>query len=146
VRPGTFDLRLYRGDSYAWRFVVWGNEERTAPADLTGAIPHAQIRNTSGGTPVVTLPTTIELPNTIKVDFHASQWVTWTLGRRAYWDLQVTYSTGRVVTVVRGSVYVDVDVTDSALLVDSSAPDGSPIVVEYPFDTPGARATERRVS
>ena len=35
MRPGTYDLDLYRGDSYAWEFHLWDDEAKTAATDLT---------------------------------------------------------------------------------------------------------------
>lgn len=110
--PGTYSLSLYRGDSYAWQFVLWTDAEKTQPADLTGVTAKAEIRDRSGGSSIMELLCTVELPNTVRVELTADTWLGWLLAK-AVWDLQLTYPGGEVITVVSGSVTVTADVTDS---------------------------------
>ena len=51
LQPGTFNMELYRGDSYDWSFRLWTDDEKTQAADLTGAIARAQIRNSTVPSP-----------------------------------------------------------------------------------------------
>lgn len=110
--PGTYNLTLYRGDSYAYQFVVWNDPEKTDPADLTGVIPKAEIRDKSGGTAIMELVCTVEAPNIVHVALTADLWLPWSQ-TKGVWDLQLTYATGEVITIVAGTVSVTADVTDS---------------------------------
>lgn len=110
--PGKYSLSLYRGDSYAWRFLLWTDAEKTQPADLTGVTAKAEIRDRSGGTSIMELDCTVELPNIVRVELTADMWLPWTLVR-GVWDLQLTYLTGEVITILGGDVTVTADVTDS---------------------------------
>ena len=38
-------LRLYRGDSYRWRFMLWADPDRSVAVDLTGVVVGAEIRS-----------------------------------------------------------------------------------------------------
>jgi hypothetical protein len=111
--PGAYSLTLYRGDSYAWQFRIWSDEAKTQPADLTGVEAKAEVRDKPGGTTIMELVCTVEVPNIVHVELTADLWLGWTLAK-AVWDLQLTYPSGDVITVVAGSVAVTADVTDSA--------------------------------
>lgn len=108
VGPANYTLRLYRGDSYGWQFVLWSDTDKTQPVDLTDVTVAAQIRDRPGGTPVIDMTCTVTLPNTIAVDLDAADSQTAPSGG---WDLQLTYSDGRVVTVLAGMVIVTPDIT-----------------------------------
>jgi hypothetical protein len=110
--PGTYALTLYRGDSYSWRFRLWNDPEKTDPADLTDVTAKAEIRDKPGGLTIMELACSVELPNIVHVDLTADLWLDWVLAK-AVWDLQLTWGTGEVVTVVAGGVTVTADVTDS---------------------------------
>lgn len=111
MTPGKCPLSLYRGDTYAWRFVFWTDPEKTVPADLTGVTPKAEIRDKPGGTVIVPLACVVELPNVItaKLDAPASA----LLPSTAAWDLQLTFPNGDVATALAGPVAVTPDITDS---------------------------------
>lgn len=111
MQPGTYNLTLYRGDSYEWDFVCWADAFKTTPADLTGAIAKAEIRNAPGGATVMELLCVIT-DSTVNVQLPVILWEGWAL-RTAVWDLQLTYLDGTVATIVAGSVTVTPDVTDS---------------------------------
>ena len=111
--PGSFDLNLYRGDTGRWRFTLWADEAKTQPAALTGATAAAQIRNAPGGNVVVSLACSVVLPNQIDMVLAAVDSAGLPLSR-GVWDLQVTYASGDVSTVVAGRTCVTADVTVAA--------------------------------
>lgn len=111
MTPGGFPLTLYRGDSYRWSFVLWADAAKTAPADLTGVVAKAEIRDKPNGTKVVALTCHVNLPNTITAILDAASSVQ--LPLTGAWDLQLTYPDGQVATVLAGAVTVTPDVTDS---------------------------------
>lgn len=112
MTPGSFPLVLYRGDSYRWAFVLWADADKTIPADLAGVTPKAQIRDKPAGATVINLTCAVMPPNTIAVTLDAAS--SQTLMPAGVWDLQLTYQTGEVATVLAGIVTVTPDVTDSA--------------------------------
>jgi hypothetical protein len=109
MTPAQLPLNLYRGDTYRWTIKVWTDEGKTQAADLSTATAKAQIRSQSG-TNVVALNCTITLPNTVNMDLDAasSRKLTTAQGR---WDLELTYSSGVVATILAGQVNVTADVT-----------------------------------
>jgi hypothetical protein len=117
MTPGSFNLKLYRGDSYTWRFVMWSDTAKTIPADLVGVVPRAEIRDKPGGALVVPLVCTVEPPNTVLAILSAA--ASSTLPLQGSWDLQLTYPDGEVATVVAGSVGVTADVTNSSQHISS---------------------------
>ena len=114
MTPGAYPLVLYRGDSYHWQFVLWGDAAKTIPINLTNATPKAEIRSGPGGSLITQLTLTVTLPNTIVATLSAASSALLTDAGGA-WDLQLTYTTsGDVQTVLAGPVTVTMDVTDSA--------------------------------
>lgn len=107
--PGTYDLCLYRGDTSRWQFRVWLDEAKTQPADLAGAVAKAQIRPGHGG-PATDMTCVITVPNIIDMTLPAGA----SPPQRGLWDLEVTYASGDVKTVVAGKVTVLGDVTNAA--------------------------------
>lgn len=106
--PGTYDLCLYKGDTGRWQFRVWTDEAKTAPADLTGAVAAAQIRPGPGGAPT-DMVCTITVPNIVDMVLPAGS----APPMRGLWDLQITYASGDVQTVLSGKVSTQADVTQS---------------------------------
>jgi hypothetical protein len=111
MMPGPYSLVLYRGDTAHWRFILWLDTAKTQPADLTGATAKAQIRDKPAGAVIVELVCTVELPNVVVMDLDAA--ASSTLPPKGVWDLQMTYASGDIVTILAGSVTVTPDVTDS---------------------------------
>jgi hypothetical protein len=107
--PGKYPLTIYRGDSFLWQFVLWTDDTRTTPLDLTGASILSQIRNRPGGTLIVTLNCSVLLPNNIFMAIAAPQCAT--LPGTGVWDLQVTFPSGDVSTVLAGTVTSTPDVS-----------------------------------
>jgi hypothetical protein len=112
MTPGTYDLALYRGDTYSWRFVLWQDDQRSDPVDLTGAQAAAEIRDKPSGAKIVPLDVAITAPNLIDVSLPASRWAG-TFPLAGQWDLEVTFADTSVSTVVRGTVAVTADITHS---------------------------------
>ena len=115
MTPGKYDLALYRGDTYSWRFQLWEDDARTDPVDLTGVVAESEIRDKSGGAVIMTLECVVTLPNIIDVELAADLWTG--APPAGAWDLQLTYATGEVRTVVAGKVVITPDITDSVPVV-----------------------------
>jgi hypothetical protein len=116
-KPGAFNLLLYRGDSYVWRFRIWQDKAFTIPSDLTGATAAAQFRDQPGGLVVVTFATEVVLPNIVDMAMTADQWE----GAPAAgtWDLRLTRPDASVRTVLKGLVQVTADTSNSAPLMEA---------------------------
>jgi hypothetical protein len=112
MRPGTYDMNLYRGDTYAWDFVCYITTG--APSDLTGVTAKAEIRDKRGGTLLTALTCAITLPNKITVKLKTVAWTALTKAS-AVWDLQLTYadSDASIITIITGNVAITGDVTDT---------------------------------
>jgi hypothetical protein len=110
--PGTYPLTIYRGDTGQWTFVLWADEAKTVPSDLTGVTVLAEIRQTSGSPVLATLACTIQLPNTINAVLSSAASLQLKAGP-AVWDLQLTYPGSVVITALAGPVTVVLDVTGS---------------------------------
>jgi hypothetical protein len=97
---------LYRGDSYGFAVRVWTDEAHTIPGDLAGATAAAELHQ---GPEVMVFDCTVT-DNVVDVEVPAAAWgdVGPGTGR---WDLQLTWSDGRVFTVLAGAVTIAGDVT-----------------------------------
>ena len=117
--PATYPLALYRGDSYTWQFALWADTDKTQPVDLAGVTPKAELRVAPGSDPVMAMPCTVTVPNLIEMKLPAASWDDFVLTKAgaAVWDLQLTYATGEVKTIIRGDVTIAADVTDSIRVV-----------------------------
>ena len=113
MRPGVFNLVLYRGDTYRWQFVLWTDDAKTDPADLSDVTVEAEIRNTFAGLSVLPMACVVTEPNIIDMTLEATDWTGWAHDK-AVWDLQLTYGDGSVFTALKGTVTVAPDVTDSS--------------------------------
>jgi hypothetical protein len=111
-RPARYPIELYRGDSYAWQFAVWLDDAKTEPADLAGVTAAAQIRDVPMGVHLVELAATVELPNLVNVELPADAWPSTPVPCEAAWDLQLTYPSGAVLTLVAGPATITPDVTE----------------------------------
>jgi hypothetical protein len=105
---GEVPLFIYRGDTKAWRFRLWADEDRTEPYDLAQVDVSAQIRRTPDDRRRVDLACSVELPNIIVAYLSAEASATCPTGR---WDCQLTWPDGRVLTAIKGPVTVTPDVT-----------------------------------
>jgi len=111
MTPGNMPLNIYRGDTYHWRFTLWADANKTEPTDLTGVTVKSEIREKPSGTLITPMECTIELPNIIHLTLSAD--ASGALPGKGAWDLQLTYDSGDVVTILAGDVVVTPDVTDS---------------------------------
>jgi hypothetical protein len=110
MTPGRHALTIYRGDTYRWQFHLWADAAKTVPVDLTDVEVEAEIKTIS-----VTLPLEVVVTelNTIDMLLSAEGSRTLVVGQGA-WDLELTYLSGDVATVLAGPVKVIQDVTNSA--------------------------------
>ena len=113
--PATYPLALYRGDSYAWQFKLWADDAKTDPVDLTGVVAKAEMRVSPGTDPAMVMICIVTQPNIIDVELPAAELDKFILTEAgaAIWDLQLTYDSGDIKTVVRGVVSITADVTES---------------------------------
>jgi len=111
--PGSYDLQLYRGDTGRWQFMLWQDDLKTVPVDLSGASVSAQIRNAPGGSVIVSMSCAVTEPNRVDMVLSAADSAGVSLSR-GVWDLQVTYASGDVSTVLAGRTCVTADVTQVA--------------------------------
>jgi hypothetical protein len=111
MTPGDYPLALYRGDTYKWQFVLWADAGKTTPADLTGVTVKAEIRDRPGGTKIIPMTCAVVMPNKIDATLDAS--ASRAVPATGAWDLQLTYPSGDVATVLAGAVTATLDVTDS---------------------------------
>jgi hypothetical protein len=117
MTPGYLQLGLYRGDTYRWTIKLWVDPNKTQPADLSGVTAKAEIRERPAGTNITVMPCTVTQPNII--DMVLSSDACRALPARGVWDLQLTYASGDVATVIAGPVVLTDDVTDSTLVARS---------------------------
>jgi hypothetical protein len=114
MTPGIYDLTVYRGDTYRYRFTLWLDAGRTQPADLTNAVAKAEIRTKAGGELLGVMECTITLPNIVDglLDAETTQLLS---PKGAVWDLQLAFGDPPtdVKTALAGTVVVTADVTDS---------------------------------
>lgn len=110
--PGKYAMNIYRGDSVRWQFRLWMDAGKTQPADLTGVTVKAEIRDKPKGTKITPVDCTVTLPNIIDGHLTAPVSKDMTIDK-GQWDLQLTYPSGDVATVVAGDVTVIADITDS---------------------------------
>lgn len=105
---------MYRGDSYSWRFILWEDDAKTTPVNLTGAEVSLEIRDKPAGTTILPMPCVVTIPNIVDISMTPAMYAT--CPTKGVWDLQITFQDGRVQTPIGGSVSVTADVTDSAPL------------------------------
>jgi hypothetical protein len=108
MTPAQLPFNLYRGDTYRWTVKVWTDDAKTAPADLSTATARAQIRDQSGAN-AIAMGCVITLPNIIDVSLDAAS--SRKLAAQGRWDLELTYVSGVVATILAGRVTVTPDVT-----------------------------------
>jgi hypothetical protein len=110
MMPGSCNLNIYRGDTKRWQFVLWIDVAKTQAADLTGVTANATIRDkVLGSSYALALSCTVTLPNTIDMVLIAEQ--SRAMPAVGVWDLQLTYPSGDIYTVLKGEVIVTQDVT-----------------------------------
>ena len=113
MTPGTYDLCIYRGDTGRWRFICWQDAAKTLPSNFEGAVAAAQIRDRPGGNQITQLYCGVTAPNTVDVAVLPAD--TALLPPRGVWDLQLTYASSDIRTLVAGRVLVTGDVTQTAV-------------------------------
>jgi hypothetical protein len=119
VTPGKFDLAIYRGDTYRYRFTLWADADHTQPEDLTGATVKSELRDKPGGVVIGEMALTVTLPNIIEGVLTPA--LTTAIGTKGgVWDLQLTYFGTDVYTVLAGAVFLTPDVTDSGGLSNAA--------------------------
>lgn len=111
MNPGRYDLNLYRGDSYAWRFTLWKDAAKTDEVDLAGSIVSAQIRDKPAGSKIVQLTCDVTTPNIVDMQMTPSMYDL--CPPKGVWDLEITFADEQVQTPLAGQVIVTADVTNS---------------------------------
>lgn len=112
MTPGSYNLDIYRGDTSRWQFKLWIDNARTQPADLTGVIAEATVRDKAvNGSYQILLMCVVTLPNII--DMTMTSYNSQECPTVGVWDLQLTYPSGDIITVLKGSCIVTHDVTYS---------------------------------
>jgi len=113
MKPGKYSLSVYRGDTSRWTFTLWADASKTEPVDLAGARVAAEIRAIGAANnwsmPSGSLACTIETPNIIHAELQSGAALP--QGASAKWDLQITWPSGDVQTVLAGGVEILGDVT-----------------------------------
>jgi hypothetical protein len=108
--PASKSLDLYRGDTFPLAVRIWSDAIDGTPADLTDVEATAQLRTDPGDALILAMDCVVELPNVVHVTIAADAWPEFVLPR-ARWDLQLTYPSGAVRTILAGPVRVVDDVT-----------------------------------
>ena len=106
--PVYYSLDLYRGDSFRMQVRLWADANKTQPVDLTGASVAAEIRPAPRAIPAASL--TCAVAGHV-IDLSLSSAHSFLVPQSAYWDLQITYPSGDVQTVITGGVSVRAGVT-----------------------------------
>ena len=117
MKPGSYNLDLYRGDTYKWQFQLFQDNDQTQPVNLTGATLKSEIRDKTAGTVVIPITCTLSATPTdgiINAVLAATAFAG--MPQHGVWDLQVTFSNGDIHTVLAGTVTVTADVTDSVAM------------------------------
>lgn len=115
----SYALGVYRGDTFRRQFMLWADSARTLPVDLTDVAVKAEIRAGTGAVPVTVIDLAVTLPNTIDLELSAA--VTAATPASGTWDLQLTYASGDVQTIIRGPVSTQGDITDSVAAMGAGA-------------------------
>jgi hypothetical protein len=109
--PGTYDIELRQGDSYA-QVITFREGDGTTPLNLTGYTVRAQLRRWPSSPDGVdfTIDTTQLVLGEITIRLSGAQ--TTGLRPRPYsWDLELEEPGGTVQTVLAGTVTVNAQVT-----------------------------------
>lgn len=86
-------------------------DQNSVPLDLTNVVAKSEIRDRPAGAIIVPFQCTVTLPNNIALVLLATD--SKNLPAQGAWDLQLTYPSGDVATVLAGPVAVTPDITDS---------------------------------
>lgn len=109
--PGKYNPRFVQGDT--WEFSVNVQDANETAFDLTGYTAQSQLReHASSVSAAITLTCEIETPTNgiIKVTGDKDSTSAVTAGKYA-WDLQITYVSGEIYTILAGTFTVLAEVT-----------------------------------
>jgi hypothetical protein len=113
MNPGKFDLNMYRGDTYSWRFILWKNAAKTDPIDLTDATIDMEIKDKpSSPSPSLSMPCVIVLPNIVEISMTPLMYNG--CPSKGVWDMQITFPDGQVHTPIGGAISITQDITKSS--------------------------------
>lgn len=107
--PPTVDISIYRNDTEI-KTVRVKNRTTRQLEDLTGVTALMQLRSTPDSATILYTFTTTIANNEITISIPQANWatITWTTG---VYDLQLTYPSGVVETLFRGTLTVEKDVS-----------------------------------
>ena len=106
MKPGAYNIELYRGDDWAMRVQVKNGDGQ--PVDLTGWAAQAQVRHDRNTTDITHTFTTTVAPDGITLTVTPADFATLTPGE---WDLETVDPDGLVRTLLSGAVRIHRDVT-----------------------------------
>ena len=111
MQPGNYQLNIYQGDTHRWSFRLWADEDQSSPVDMSGATAAAEIRDKPGGTVLTDMGCSIT-GNSIDMLLTAAN--SRLIVVNGVWDLEITFASGDVQTVLKGKVLLTADVTHSS--------------------------------
>jgi hypothetical protein len=110
--PGNYNIDHYRGDTFL-KYFRWKDDDGD-PVDMSGGTLLAQIRQSTAYTATVYATFTVQNEDPVNGYFElylapdTLKEAAWT---RAFWDVQFTYSSGEVQTLVFGEFNLTDDVS-----------------------------------
>jgi hypothetical protein len=106
--PAKHDLKLYKRDDaqYEMRFL----DVQGVVVDLTGASASAQVRNSLGALIGTLQVVIVEADNAVRISILREEYDTWKWAE-GFYDLQITFGSGDVKTVLEGKIEIKGDRT-----------------------------------
>jgi|GEM_PF-1880441 len=108
--------RVAAGADATARFVLWDDDERTTPTDLTGVAGACEVRTKLGGTLLATAVVTVDGPaGTVDVHLPADESIGWSARTTtAVFDVELTADDGTVTRLCTGTLDISPNATTGA--------------------------------
>lgn len=108
--------RVAAGADAAARFVLYDDDERTTPTDLTGVTGACEVRTKLGGTLLATADVTVDGPTgTVDVHLPADESAGWSARTTtAVFDVELTADDGTVTRLCTGTLDISPNTTTGA--------------------------------